>query len=273
MLASARRLEHRPEPAARNGAQAHRPARLALALGGDHRVLVAQEDRGPGEVHEGEVDAELGEGREIEEIGRDQEGDDRGRAGPAVPEHKAGARFAPTWRRRRDGTARRARPPAGRAPSAPARRAVGGPGRRLRRRVDRLLARPSRCRSPRGRHRTATTCEIADRGDAEVPQDLRAEPDLAPLALRAAASERRRPVGEASSSARRRCRRADRRGRRGPPREALQRRIDRLRAAEHVGDDVGAVQPHRHVPRRRRCGRGRGRSAARCRTASHRRSP
>ena len=57
-----------------------------------------------------------------------------------------------------------------------------------------------------------------------------------------------RPPREARRSARPRCRRADRRGRRGLPARTAAARHSIVRAAlEHVGDDIGAVQAHQDV--------------------------
>src|SRR5262249_26296913 len=88
----------------------------------------------------------------------------------------------------------------------------------------------------------------ADRGDAQILENLGAEPDLAPFA-------------RARDLAPGRARLRD--GMRGPPRrpvaqkdddtatfllEALQRGVDRICAAKHVADDVGAMQPRQYVP-------------------------
>src|SRR5262249_58889749 len=89
--------------------------------------------------------------------------------------------------------------------------------------------------------------EQADRGDAEVLEDLRPEPDLAPLPRA------------------RLLRRRDARVRDGVRRhaggavaeeddyatafllETLQRGVHRVGTTEHVADDVGAVQPRQHT--------------------------
>src|SRR4029077_17516091 len=86
-----------------------------------------------------------------------------------------------------------------------------------------------------------------DRADAEVLQNLRAEADLAPR-------PRARRFGRALAVLRQRLHRhaggavAQHHDHAAPGLlEARERGIHALRAAEHVLDDVGAVQPRRHV--------------------------
>ena len=87
----------------------------------------------------------------------------------------------------------------------------------------------------------------ADRVDAKVFQDLRAEADLAPLprarlAGRRVARFRDGDDGHARGAVAQQHEHASAFGL-----ETRQRLVNCFRAAEHVGDDVGAMQPRQHI--------------------------
>ena len=88
--------------------------------------------------------------------------------------------------------------------------------------------------------------EQPDRAHAEVLQDLRAESDLAPLTrargFRRALLLRQRLHRHAGGAVAQHHDDAA-----ADLLEARERRVDAFPAAEHVGDDVGAMQPRRHV--------------------------
>src|SRR5262249_30279449 len=87
----------------------------------------------------------------------------------------------------------------------------------------------------------------ADRGDAQVLENLRAQPDLAPLPRARDLRAGRARLGDGMRG--HTCRPVAQKDDDAATflLEALQRGVDRISAAKHIADDVGAMQPRQHV--------------------------